>query len=173
MELSISAGRDVVHAKCARMESGAVGVVQLNLSLQTGGTGPPAQRLRIRLGLGAAGVPCEEACVEEGRLGASTSAKTQRRHDGKGMGAMQRTAEPGPYEIETASIPILLCRRPRGLHGQRAGQQLSRGLVLKAMRGQAEVADRDPERIASIEQGSVAFTVDLRGVGVRRCARTV
>jgi hypothetical protein len=67
------------------------------------------------------------------------------------MGAMQCTADPRPYEIETASISSFFCRRRRGLHGQRAGQQLSRGLVLEAMRGQAEVADRERERIASIE----------------------
>ncbi|KAJ7340605.1 hypothetical protein DFH08DRAFT_811816 [Mycena albidolilacea] len=51
--------------------------------------------------------------------------------------------------------------------GWRAGQQLIRGLVLKAMRGQAEVADRKRERIASNEQGSVASAVDLGEVGVR------
>jgi hypothetical protein len=47
--------------------------------------------------------------------------------------------------MSTASIS------PPWFDGQRAGQQLSRGLVLKAMRGQAEVADREGERIASIE----------------------
>jgi hypothetical protein len=77
------------------------------------------------------------------------------------MGAMQRTAAPRPYEIETAPISILLGGCRRGLHGQRAGQPLSRGLALKAMRGQAKVADRERKRIASIEQSSVAFAVDL------------
>jgi hypothetical protein len=69
--------------------------------------------------------------VEEGRLGARTLAKTQRRHGGKEMGAMQRTAEPRPYEIETISISISMssCRRRRGLHSGRARQQLSQGLV--------------------------------------------
>jgi hypothetical protein len=44
---------------------------------------------------------------------------------------------------------------------------------LKAMIGQAEVADSERKRIASNEQSSVALAVDLREMGVRRCARSV
>jgi hypothetical protein len=41
---------------------------------------------------------------------------------------------------------------------------LSQGLALKAMRGQADVTDRERECIAGIEQRSVC-PVDWRGVG--------
>jgi hypothetical protein len=71
-------------------------------------------------------------------------------------------APASPYPSPSPSS----CRCRRGLQFARAasGQELSRGLALKTMRGQANVTNRERERIAGIEQRSVC-PVDWRGAG--------
>jgi hypothetical protein len=150
-------------AKRAWTERSVVAVVQLKLSLRTG-AGSTAQRLRVGLDLEAAVAlsRCRVRRLRERRAAGSVNVgQTWRERD--------RCDAPASIFISISS-----CRRRLGLQFVRAasGQELSRGLALKTMRGQAEVGDCERERVAGIEQCSVC-PVDLRGVGARWRARPV
>jgi hypothetical protein len=136
------------------MECGVVAVVQLNLSLRTG-AGSTAQRLRVGLDLQGAAVLSRSRVrrLRERRAAESVNVgQTQRERD-------WCDAPASPYPSPSPSS----CRRRRGLQFARAasGQELSRGLALKTIRGQADVTDCKPEISRGLEGGGRAPACDL------------
>ncbi|KAJ7771903.1 hypothetical protein B0H14DRAFT_2632375 [Mycena olivaceomarginata] len=154
---------NVVHAKRAWMERSVVAVVQLNLSLRTG-AGSTAQCLRFGLDIGAAATLSRwrvRKLRERMAPGCVNVGQTRRQRD-----RCHAPASPCPSPCHRAGA-ALVCNSHAA-----SGQELSRGLALKTMRGQADVTDRERERIASIKQHSV-FPVGLRRVVAHRRARPV
>jgi hypothetical protein len=134
-------------------------VVQLNLSLGTG-AGSTTQRLRVGLDLEGAAVLSRSPLR---RLRERRAAESMNRADTAGKGLVRRTGEP-----VSISISISSCRRRRGLQFARiaSGQELTRELALKTIRGQADVTDCKREMSRGLEG-------PMRGVVVRRRATCI
>jgi hypothetical protein len=142
---------NVVHAKRAWMECGVVAVVQLNLSLRTG-AGSTAQRLRVGLDLEGAVVLSRSHVrrLRERRAAESVNVGQTRQERGRCDAPASPYPSPSPSHRAGAAVVF-------NSHPQRAGRR-------KTMRRQANVTNRERERIAGIEQRSVC-PVDWRGMG--------